>query len=249
MLLMHTLYRLSRLRCAGLAGLLVGAAALPATVNAAMLREGFSGTTVSRGWQNVPDVWGGDLAISTGETLGVAPMRGDSMLQFLSSGGSLTSSSLSSSDIYRTIDLTGMIDQVTEGNVLVRASYYVNRVGGDAQTDSRFGIGIHAYAGDTGSFSRQVNNPLDLRRESILSDADTSTWQRVTVDLVLPTNTTFVAIWIGAQENVFNDTGGAGPEFDGHFADDVLVRVRQVPAPAGAGIMLLGGLTLLRRRR
>lgn len=249
MLLIPMLARLRRVSSSRGGGVLLATlcGAIPATAQAAMLRDGFAESTTVRGWPGVTGVWGGDLAQVGGDALGVSPRRGDSMLQFRASGGSLTSTSLSSSDLYRLIDLTGLVDAIAEGDVRVRASYYVNRVLGDAETDSRFGIGVHAYDGDLSDFRRAVNDPLAMQRQSLISDGDIGTWERVTVDLMLPVETRYIAVWIGAQENVFNDTGGAGPEFDGHFADDVAVQVRQVPAPGVCAV--LAGAWLVRRRR
>jgi hypothetical protein len=73
-----------------------------------------------------------------------------------------------------------------------------------------------------------------------------ATWEELSIDLILPSNTDFVAIRVDAFEDVFNDlTTG---EFDGHFADAVSLVTYVVPEPA-TGLLLACGLAMLSVRR
>ncbi|MDP6547322.1 MAG: PEP-CTERM sorting domain-containing protein, partial [Phycisphaerae bacterium] len=78
----------------------------------------------------------------------------------------------------------------------------------------------------------------------IVSDGGLATWERASVELLLPTGTDYIGIDIYADENIHNDTSGI--EFDGHYADAVTVSV--TPEPATLSLLALGGLAILRRR-
>lgn len=59
----------------------------------------------------------------------------------------------------------------------------------------------------------------------VLSDADVESWETLAVRGELPPGVERLHILIGAQENVWNDQSGEAIEFDGHFIDEVQVRL------------------------
>lgn len=182
-----------------------------------------------------------------GPQSGITPRSGSGMLRFDSAGRG-GASLLSSSDLYRTIDVSHFGRWITNGTLRVTASAWVNRVAGDRQTDTRFGIVLRAFAGRPSQFPRVVSRGfLDMERSFIQSDADTGTWERVAVELMVPRGTDYISVWVAPQENVYNDTTGI--EFDGHFVDDIMVRFTQIPAPGTLVLAGFGGLLVLRRRR
>ena len=76
----------------------------------------------------------------------------------------------------------------------------------------------------------------------IFSDGNPGTWELASLtNFPLPTATTHVLFELDAFENVLND--GAA-EFDGHYADDVMVSVA-VPEPCAMVLAGLGAIGLL----
>ena len=237
-------------RSVTIAAATLGVIALAGAAQGSMLMtDSFEdGVQPQRGWPNVTGRWGGDLSSVVGAQQAITPRTGDGMMHFRSAGGG-GPSGLSSDDLYRTIDLGSMRDAISTGQVVLEASYYVNRVAGDAQTDTQFGIGIRAFDGATNTFSRDVRSPLDMERAFVQTDGDVLTWERVHVELTLPAETQYISVWMGAQENVFNDRSGPGPEFDGHYGDDFSVHIRAVPSPSGLAMLATMGVITMRRRR
>ncbi len=197
-----------------------------ATVSAEELTcPGFESCSLVVDLPNVSDTWGGDVATITGSTLGVNPASGSNMLRFhytlpasepcASCGGA------SGSEVYQLIDLAPYASLVASGLATAQAQMKVNRIAGDAQTDSNFGIDIRAYSGALGSFPLNLDNQIASQVTELLSDSDVVSWETVAVTLPIPTNATYLALRIYAHENVFNDNGSGVTEFDGHFADDV----------------------------
>jgi hypothetical protein len=171
--------------------------------------------------------WQGNISKIVPASQGITPFQGSQMLNFIYTteagpGGSVNS------EVWQIIDINSIGAQTSAGQALVSASFRFNRVDGDAQTDTEFGISLYAYAGDPCSFPSQYeSSELAARMTSAFSDGDPNTWELATIDLVLPTNTDFFVIEVAASENIFND--GGDPEFDGHYADAVSVTICSRP--------------------
>lgn len=195
--------------------------------------------------------WTGDASRITAAADGITPFEGDSMLQFTGSAGVGSSRIFANSDVFQLIDVTPFRDRVDSGTALLSATGLFNRVAGDAETDTLFKIALLAYSGSTETFPNQFLGSTSLAKEEteLDSDADTATWERIGTDLLLPSETNFVALRIVAGENVFNDASGI--EFDGHYADAIELNINQVPEPMtvlGTAAALGFGLILRRRQ-
>ena len=94
---------------------------------------------------------------------------------------------------------------------------------------------LFAYAGGPSTFPQQREDLTHLATADavIFSDGDLETWELASVDFALPLGTDFVGIEVIAGENIFNNVS-TGPEYDGHFADDVQ-RVRDDRLRHGRG--------------
>jgi hypothetical protein len=168
--------------------------------------------------------WGGDVTAFVSAVAGITPTHGMRMLQFISTDPQGPHEVGVWSELRQLIDLSPFSNVILSGTAKVTASFYVNRVSGDSETDTQFGFLIAAYAGAPETFPSQFN---DSELASIIvrfySDSDVETWELVSGELDLPADTDFLMLEIYAGENVFNDA--VDPELDGHFADDVFAEV------------------------
>lgn len=190
--------------------------------------------------------WGGDPTEITGRQNGIDPSQGDRMLHFLYASGYGATSQYEASELAQLVDLSFFADDVTSGNVVAVAEAQVNRVAGDAQTDTAFGILLLAFSGSPEDY--QPGSEFELARSDrayYLSDADVATWESTSMALRLPSGTDYLCVIVYAAEDVYNDASGS--EFDGHYADAVSLVL--VPEPATVALVVLGGVALLARRR
>ncbi len=194
--------------------------------------------------------WKGDYSAIVGPTLGITPLGGSKMLQYMGTAF-FDSSPGNSSEMFQIIDITSYLPLVSSGNAVATASAYFNRVMGDVQTDTTFEVVLMAYDGSPSTFpSRWESSAYDSaltynQGGGLLTDGLVETWEQLDTPLLnLPTNTTFLVIDLYAYEDVFNDT--SYPEFDGHFVDNVSVQI--VPEPSTV-ILLAAGIFGLRRRK
>jgi len=183
---------------------------------------------------DLPDTYGDwdgdDGTIVNGEN-GIIPFEGKCMLRFdaVSQSGASWGNTC---EIYQILDVSGYEDLISSGSAIVCTSAYFNRVLGDDETDTKFGLYILAYDGSPSTFpSRWISNTydssLDWTAEGIFSDSNSITWEEISFDMQLPIETTFLVVKIAAREDVFNDY--SYPEFDGHFADAVSVVIVSEP--------------------
>jgi len=181
--------------------------------------------------------------------LGINPMGGLKMLQFLgtNTGGA---GSTNTSDIFQIIDVSSYSALIASGNAVAKASVYFNRVAGDAQTDTKFGIGILAYDGSPSTFPSRFsastyNSAITYDHvKNFYSDGLLGTWEKCEMTLNLPTNTTFIVVNLNLAEEVYNDP--SYPEFDGHFADNVSLEI--IPEPSTMIFLGAGLFGLLKRK-
>lgn len=166
--------------------------------------------------------WAGDPATIT-SVGGVSPYEGASMLRFDATNPAGSGLGTVSSQQWQTIELLPWEDRLRAGYLTARARYRVNRVAGDAQTDTEFSLRLGAYQGDPAEFTNAPNGYLVQVSESLLSDASPATWEAIEVTLEVPAEADYLAVEILATENVFND--GSAPELDGHYADDVVLEL------------------------
>jgi hypothetical protein len=209
------------LSCALSSMLAVAGGAAAQTVECA----GFETCETFDDWITTYGVWGVDGSDVTSATLGISPVEGTQMLQFVctspGTGPPCHNVGGVGGDVHQMIDLAPIQDLVLTGNARLRVEASFNRVAGNAQTDTRFFLRLAAYEGLPVNF--QFTTVIAQSSTDLFSDDDPATWERIGACLDLPTSTTYVAVLVSAIENVVDD--GTAPEFDGHFADDVALTV------------------------
>ena len=142
---------------------------------------------------------------------------------------------------------------VDSGNAVADLGAYFWRMAdeeGNDQIDTRFSVGVYAFSGAMDDFQdgwRTKSYLAGTNAPVFLDNPDKwETWVPVSAQLALPSNTDYLAVFVAATENVFNDLTGV--EFHAHYVDGVTLNI--IPAP-GAALLLLAPMSLLgcRRRR
>ena len=170
--------------------------------------------------------WSGDLANRVASDLGVAQRTGGFMLKFGASG-LVAGTGFFTSQQWQTVNLSAYAADIDAGGVRLDASMWVNRVAGDAETDTRFDLRVLAFPGAPAGFPADYPPPSGQIR-SVTINSTAGSWQQLQVQFdVLPVGTRYVAVEIYPYEDVVDD--GAIPEFDGHYADDVSLVLTRLP--------------------
>ena len=207
--------------------------------------------------------WSGDVSTIVSADQGISPRSGSRMLRHdatrpLGAGNNGAGSQIAG-EILQLIDLTPYSAVISGGDVYASASAYFNRVSGDAFTDTGFRVSMRVYSGEPANFDPEFDSFIARGASDIfISDALPDTWESVGTDLLLPTDAAYIALFVSSREDVFNDT--FRPEFDGHYSDDVEVKLRTrkaVPSPgpsflfstATLGLLLLVSKKPLKARR
>ncbi|MCA9191361.1 MAG: PEP-CTERM sorting domain-containing protein [Planctomycetales bacterium] len=180
--------------------------------------------------------WGADLASVVQAENGIMPLDGTQMLKFLGTGLNGSTNGVFSE--------VSQLVEVGAGQLL-EASAMMNRVN-VSDADSRMGIGILAYSGLVQDHPANVGSALAQSVLEFTTDADLSTWEPISTQLLTPAGTDYVEVYVFAVDSPNN----APPnEFRGNYADSV--RLTAVPEPSSALMLPIAGslFAFFRRRR
>jgi hypothetical protein len=175
-------------------------------------------------WPTRSGVWSGNRSTMVPAEREIQPRGGQRMLRFdMTSWG--VPGECPNSQVSQIIDLSGYRDAVRAGKVRVVASAWFNRVTGGPATDRGMQISLFCFQGEHAhNFDNyEHGRHLTVASARVDTDSDVSTWERATTEARVPAAADYVLVDLVAIENVRNDL--TGPEFDGHYADDVSVRV------------------------
>ena len=211
-----------------------------------LVNPGFEGPPpLALGLPTTTGVWTGDLASIVSAEQGISPRSGSKMLRH-DAASLQPAARWNTGEMIQLIDLSHYAGVISNGETVGCASAYFNRVSGDSSTDTLFGIRLMAFNGTPDEFQ---DDPLGFTadmRSNIITDSDLETWESASVELLLPADTTYLAMWFLSNENVVNDP--TFPEFDGHYTDDVAVTLkapRAVPAGGPSLALSSAGLVLI----
>ena len=174
------------------------------------------------------DGWSGDRAHVGSGSGGVSPRSGSVMLSYDRTAA--VCGPTNTCQVWQLIDVHEYIAIIRLGAARVEMQMYVNRVPGDSQTDTKFGMTVFSTSGSPSEWLTQfVDNQYSASGVALFSDADTSTWELLTHSHVLPIDADYIALCITAQEDIQNDS--SCPEFDGHYGDDVNLQIYDITPP------------------
>lgn len=183
------------------------------------------------GRPKVPNQWSGDL-IGISKGLGeISPRSAGGMLHFQGTSAQKEVRNTNASQLWRIVDLYEVREKMGRRPERVSLSGWVNRVTGDSQTDRAFLFGLSCHHEITQELDESENVTTKVMT-SLISDSDPGTWERADLQLHLPQNLRYLVIMIGASEDVSNNE--EGPEFDGHFLDDLNLVFRAGMRPSVA---------------
>ena len=204
--------------------------------------NGFETGSYSTGDPTGYGYWMGDYGAFVNASDGINPLEGSRMFKFIYATSANHATSSDFCTVVQIIDVGLFQDIISNGDAVAIMSSRFNRVSGDSQTDTRFGLKIYAFAGNPSSFPTQLDNDNELAFSGayIYADADIDSWEYCTAQLAIPVNTDFIAIDIRLGEDVFNDTSGV--EFDGHYADAVTLTI--IPEPTTLLLFGFGSVLL-----
>ena len=172
-----------------------------------------------------PDHWSGDFSRTVGPSLGVSPRGGAGMLQLISTSDGERAGDNVAGELWRIVDLENIRRKMGRNPSQVHLSGWFNRIAGDAETDTQFMISIAAYQALGENLSWE--NAVPLKSQTVvLSDRDEQTWERADLQISVSPSTRYLAVMIGAYENIHDDVDGGKAEFSGHFVDDVSMEFR-----------------------
>ena len=187
-----------------------------------VLNAGFEQIVAAGNLPSLAGAWQGDATNTVLAEGGIAPHGGANMLKFIATGAQ-ASATLVSSQMWQIVDLRAWGTAIDAGGVRLDASAWFNRVTGGPSTDRRFDLRVLAFdTTDAGVPTRyQANAALAVGATSV--DTAGAAWQQGRLQLLLPPLTRVVLAEIYAYEDVLNDA--QAPEFDGHYADDVVLTL------------------------
>ena len=159
--------------------------------------------------------WGGDPSQIVTAERGIVPLAGQRMMRF-DAAGNTADPLLNSGEVWQIVDVSSHATQIASGNARALVSAWFNRVSGDAQTDTSFGVTMSAFTGTVSNFWNDVvGGAYTAAGFGVTTDSDVATWEEAAGQWPIPIGTTYMAVRVGAYENIFND--GVAPEFDGHY--------------------------------
>jgi hypothetical protein len=185
--------------------------------------------------------WSGDLAAIVTAENGITPNEGSRMIRFTATFE--TGPGGISSDIWQLVDMSPFSAEIALGTATVSWSASFNRVA-DIESEPQFAVSIRAFSGLPAAFPTIANSPLASDVTFLMSDADPGTWETITTNLLLPSETTYVAVLVAARETLSDSESN---EFVGHYADQAQVQV--VPEPATLSLVGAGLAAAARSRK
>ena len=176
------------------------------------------------------ETWCGDTSNIVEAEQGITPFDGDYMLRFMKAdypekpnpGGYV-------SEMYRWIDMSKIQEQISLGDSEVSFSGMINAVKTELNDQYLFGVTLFAYDAmppsllpNTDAFKLEDMCISSASRKMVKIDDNLRTWQTVSVDMTLPSNTKYLLIRLAVSRDKL-EKNSPGFVYPGHYLDDVKV--------------------------
>ncbi len=173
--------------------------------------------------------WGAESGSIVGVTGGISPASGNNMLQLNGPGTG-------------TVSQAGQVVDITSSAALVDAGNAVIQAGAMLNSNAVLPIG-GVYVS---FFTRNTYGTIFGPAPTNVINVVPNTWQSVSVSAPIPPLTRWILVQVGFDANSISNSAGI---VTAGFADDAFANVVAVPEPASIGLLGIGGLGLLARRR
>lgn len=176
--------------------------------------------------------WGGDICLIVGDHQGIQPATGQGMLRFLRAENIWTSEGkrLVSSEQWQLVDLASLRPLLRGGRATVELAAWFNRVPG-LQSTRRCGVSAYTFRGAAADaptmWKQYAQQALSYAGHNLNADDDPATWERSAVQLTIPEDADFLLITVRVSRMPL--LPDAPPDFEGHYADDVSLRLHIPP--------------------
>jgi len=182
------------------------------------------------GWPKKAAVWGGDHGEQVEEHLGVKPMEGSKMLQFVKPyAKGARDENQNVCQIWQVIDLKSFDDEIRRGGVTARLSAFFNTADNLTVDDNSFSISLVAFNGDIEEIKKYWDNQKEPLSEmlgstshNLKADLDSNTWEKSELNFQIPAGTDFLLLQLAVN-------AGAERKLEGHFADNIILDIATVP--------------------
>ncbi|MEY4484716.1 MAG: hypothetical protein RL693_2168 [Verrucomicrobiota bacterium] len=191
---------------------------------------------LSAGVPAMADVWGGDFSKVTMEEQGIVPAQGKQMLRFDRPDNELTPKGAVAhvAEIWQVVDLRARRSEWGARPFVLEASAKINAVSLSPDQRYAFGLGMQVFRGELSQmpalWKNRMESALVSSDKEELVDREPGTWQTLGNQVTVPPDADFLLLQLRVTRK---SRAQAEPStFPGHYADDVILRVRpSSPAP------------------
>jgi len=175
---------------------------------------------------NATGQWTIDRGFIRGAENGITPIDGTQMLMFDASTGIST-------DIYQLIDVTPFASAIAAQQARADLSAFFN-----ATAALDFQLTFLAFEENGLPINFNAFDDIFFEPFTTTSDADPATWEQLTLQYLIPSNTKFLAVGLSSSVSTIPS-----------YADQVSLSITAVPEPLSITVWLLvAGYSLIRKR-
>jgi hypothetical protein len=173
--------------------------------------------------------WGGDFSRVVAAENGITPKQGQRMLRFLRSDNELPTQEERSyvGSAAQVIDMRPLRAEFGGSEQLVEVSAQFNAIETPPGVTNEFAVKTALFHGDIADAPQLWGDhqaSLSRSDRCVVADSNVTTWQRVSVPVVVPPDVDFMVIECAVVIKKPKPEHGAA-EFSGHYVDQVEVRL------------------------